>query len=199
MSCQFCGKQFNRGYNLRRHEKEYCPLGAQERNMSQTDSDSQERDFQDDVSTTSTEVSEISTDNESETEEEMDPWIPLIEEAKQRSNIAFQEMKEILINSGLDEQSAKDKAYSNILPKLQKELENIYMERLLWMKQLKKDSVHKKIMHTEDALVENDDFDPEEALEAAVDKRKFLIKRLLKGHNFDEENDDDDDEENDDD
>ena len=194
MSCQFCGKQFNRGYNLRRHEKEYCPLGAQERNMSQTDSDSQERDFQDDVSTTSTEVSEISTmtDNESETEEEMDPWIPLIEEAKQRSNIAFEEMKESLINSGLDEQSAKDKAYSNILPKLQKELENIYMERLLWMKQLKKDSVHKKIMHTKDALVENDDFDPEEALEAAVDMRKFLIKRLLKGHNFDEENDDDD-------
>ena len=191
MSCQFCGKQFNRGYNLRRHEKEHVSL---ERNMSQTDSDSQERDFQDDVSTTSTEVSEISTmtDNESETEEEMDPWIPLIEEAKQRSNIAFEEMKESLIDSGLDEQSAKDEAYSNILPKLQKELENIYMERLLWMKQLKKDSVHKKIMHTKDALVENDDFDPEEALEAAVDMRKFLIKRLLKGHNFDEENDDDD-------
>ena len=160
MSCQFCGKQFNRGYNLRRHEKEDCPLGAQERNMSQADSDSQERDFQDDVSTTSTEVSEISTmtDNESETEEEMDPWIPLIEEAKQRSNIAFEEMKESLINSGLYEQSAKDKAYSNILPKFQKELENIYMERLLLMKQLKKDSVHKKIMHTKDAIVENDDF-----------------------------------------
>ena len=42
----FCGKQFNRGYNLRRHEEEYCPLRAQERNMSQTDSDSQETDFQ---------------------------------------------------------------------------------------------------------------------------------------------------------
>ena len=127
-------------------------------------------------------VSEISTmtDNESETEEEMDPWIPLIEEAKQRSNIAFEEMKESLINSGLDEQSAKDKAYSNILPKLQKELENIYMERFVWMKQLKKDPVHRKIMQTKDALTENDDFDPEEALEAAVHKRKFLIKRLLK-------------------
>ena len=83
-------------------------------------------------------MSESSTDNE--TEEEMDPWIPLIE-AKQRSNIAFEEMKESLINSGLDEQSAKDKAYSNILPKLQKELENIYMERLSWMRQLKKDPV----------------------------------------------------------
>ena len=71
-------------------------------------SDSQERDFQDDVSTTSTHGSESSTDNE--TEEEMDPWIPLIEEAKQRSNIAVGEMKESLIKGGLDEQSAKDKA-----------------------------------------------------------------------------------------
>ena len=181
MSCQFCGKQFNRDYNLRRHEKEYCPLRAQERNMSQTDSDSQERDFQDDVSTTSTHGSEISTDNDSSDEDEMDPWIPLIEEAKQRSNIAFEEMKESLINSGLDEQSAKDNAYSNILPELQKELENIYMERLVWMRQLKKDPVHKKIMQTKDALVENDDLDPEEA---AIDKRKFLIKRLLKDYDF---------------
>jgi hypothetical protein len=151
--------------------------------MSQPDSDSQERDFQDDVSTTSTHVSESSTDNE--TEEEMDPWIPLIEEARQRSNIAFKEMKESLINSGLDEQSAKDKAYSNILPKLQKELENINMERLVWMRQLKKYPVYEKIMHTKDELVKNDDFDPEEAMEAAVDKRKKkAYKKAFKGLQF---------------
>ena len=152
MSCQFCGRHFNRGYNLRRHEKEYCPIREQERNMSQTDSDSQERDFQDDVSTTSTQGSEISTDNKSETEEEMDPWLPLIEEAKQIINIAFEEMKESLINRGLDEQSAKDNAYSNILPELQKELENIFIECRVWMKQIKEDPVHKKIMQTKDAL-----------------------------------------------
>jgi hypothetical protein len=79
--------------------------------------------------------------------------------------------------------------HHNILFKLQKELENIYTERLFWMKQLKKDPVHKKITHTKDTLVENDDFDPEEALEAVVDMRKFIIKRLLKGHKFDEKND----------
>ena len=82
-------------------------------------------------------------------------------------------MKESLINTGLDEQSAKDKAFSNMLPKLQKELENIYMERLVWMRQLKKDPVHKKIMHTKVALVENDDFDPEEALEANTNTNLF--------------------------
>ena len=65
------------------------------------------------------------------------------------------------------------------------------------MRQLKKDPVHKKIMHTKDELVENDYFDPEEAMEAAVDKRKFLLQRILKSYNFDEENDGD--EENDDD
>ena len=57
-------------------------------------------------------------------------------------------------------------------------------------KQLKKDPVHRKIMQTKDSLVENDDFDPEEAMEAAIDKRKFLIKRLLKDYDFHEENDD---------
>lgn len=52
----------------------------------------------------------MTTDNGTETEEEMDPWTLFIKKAKQSSNIAFEEMKESLINSGLDEQSAKDKA-----------------------------------------------------------------------------------------
>ena len=51
-------------------------------------------------------------------------------------------------------------------------------------------------MQTKDAFMDNDDFDPEEAMEAAVDKGKFLIKRLLKDYSFAEE---DDDEENDED
>jgi hypothetical protein len=54
------------------------------------------------------------------------------------------------------------------------------MNRLSWIKQLKSDPLHKKIMQTKDAFVDNDHFDPEEAIQAAVDKRKFLIKKLLK-------------------
>ena len=82
-------------------------------------------DFGNDFSSDSTDRSEslTTTDNESESAEQLDPWIPLIEEAKQRSNIAFEETKESLVNSGLDEESATKLAYLNILPKLQKELE----------------------------------------------------------------------------
>ena len=124
MSCKFCGKVFNRGLNLRRHEREYCSL---------KDRSSQEMDFGNDFSSDSTDRFEslTTTDNESESEEQLDPWISLIEEEKQRSNIAFEEMKERLVNSDLDEESATKLAYSNILPKPQKELESVYMQHLM--------------------------------------------------------------------
>ena len=146
MSCKFCGKAFNRGFNLRRHEKEYCPLKNHERDMSETES--QGTDFEDDASTTSTHESEIpmTSDNEKETEKDKDPWMPMVEEAMQNHRTALEEIKMNLIHSGLDEKSAIEKTYANILPKIQKELESIYMERLLWMQQLKKDPIHQKIM-----------------------------------------------------
>ena len=75
------------------------------------------------------------------------------------------------------------------MPNLQKELESIYLERLLWMRKLKKDPINKKIMHTKDAFVKNDEFEPEEAIEVAIDKRKFFIKRLLNDHEFEDEED----------
>jgi hypothetical protein len=44
-------------------------------------------------------------------------------------------------------------------------------------------------MQTKDAFVNDDNFDPEEAIQAAVDKRKFLIKKLLKDYPFTEDSD----------
>ena len=131
MSCEFCEKAFNRGFNLRRHEK-YCPLKDREREMSETKGPTM--DSEDDASTTSTRGSEspMTTDNETATEEEeKDPWMPMVEEAMQKHKTAFEEMKMNLIHSGLDEQSAEERAYSNVLPMLQKEIESIYMERRL--------------------------------------------------------------------
>ena len=128
MSCKFCGKVFNRSFNLRRHERENCTL---------KDRRSQEMDFEDNFSASSIESlmpeSLMATDNEGESEEQLDPWVPLIEEAKRRSDIVLENVKEILINSGIDEQTARDQACSNVLPKLQKELESVYIQRFMWM------------------------------------------------------------------
>ena len=56
MSCKFCGKAFNRGFNLRRHENEYCPLKSEEREMSETES--QTVDLEDDASSVATDGSQ---------------------------------------------------------------------------------------------------------------------------------------------
>ena len=97
MSCKFCGKTFNRGFNLRRYEKEHCPLKSEEREMSETESQTV------DSSSVPTHGSEspMTTDSETETEEEeVDPWMPVVEEAMQKHKAAFQEMKMNLTQPG---------------------------------------------------------------------------------------------------
>ena len=67
------------------------------------------------------------------------------------------------------------------------------MGRLLCIKQLKNDPVHKKIMQTKETFAYNDDFDQDEAIQAAVNKRKHLIKNLLKDYSFNVDDNDQDD------
>ena len=98
MSCKLFGKAFNRGFNLRRHEKEYCPLKSEEQEMSETES--QTADLEDDATTATTHGSEspMTGDNDTETEEEeTDPWMPVVEKAMQKYNTAFEEMKMNLV------------------------------------------------------------------------------------------------------
>ena len=119
------------------------------------------------------------TDEDQENEHETDPWASLKMEAMTKNMPEFQELTETFTADGLEEEEAKDKAYLTILPKLRKDLQSIYLNRLLWIAQMKKDPIHKQIMITKDAFANDDNFDSEESLEAAVDKRKFLMKRLF--------------------
>ena len=45
----------------------------------------------------------------------------------------FQEPMETFTADGFEEEEASDKAYLTILPKLRKDLQNIYLNRLLWI------------------------------------------------------------------
>ena len=123
------------------------------------------------------EQSSITTENSSE--EETDPWTTLIDDAASKVRTKYDDILQTLLMEGRDESEAKEEAFAQILPVFQKELGDVYMDSLAWMKALKKDPIHKKIMGTRDDYVDNDMFDPEEAIAAAVDKRKFLLKRLL--------------------
>ena len=106
-------------------------------------------------------------DTESDTEYEIDPWATLIGEAEQRNLTEYNDVLQDLTSSGLDIGDAEVKARSIMLPKIQKELENIYLERLEWMRDLRKNPVHKKIMYTRDKFLDYDGVDPDEALAAS--------------------------------
>ena len=123
------------------------------------------------------EQSSITTENSSE--EEIDPWSTLINDAASKVRDQYDDILQALPMEGHDESEAKQEAFEKILPVFQKELGDVYMDNLAWMKALKKDPIHKKIMVTRDDYVNNNMFDPDEAIAAAVKKRKFLLKRLL--------------------
>ncbi len=137
----------------------------------EVENDSASESDSDNVDDTSSEVGD---------EYESDPWAPLKAEATQQNLSEFEE----LTQNFTAENEAKDKAYLLIVPKLHKDLQNIYLKRLLWIRQLRKDPIHKKIMETRDVFVNDDNFDHREALEAAIDKRKFLLKRLFRNTRY---------------
>ena len=61
------------------------------------------------------------------------------------------------------------------------------------MAEIKKDPIHKKIMETRKRFIQDDSFDTDEALTAAIKKRKFLLERMLDDRqHFSDNNDDDD-------
>ena len=74
---------------------------------------------------------------------------------------------------GHDESEAKQEAFEKILPVFQKELGDVYMDNLAWMKALKKDPIHKRIIATRYDYVNNNMFDPDEAIAAAVKRERF--------------------------
>ena len=93
----------------------------------------------------------------------------------------YDDILQALLMEDHDKSEAKQEAFAQILPVFQKELADVYMNNLAWMKALRKDPIHKKIMATRDDYVNNKMFDQDEAITAAVKKRKFLLKRLLEG------------------
>ena len=123
-----------------------------------------------------------SSEETNDSDEEADPWRALIDEATAELHTKHIELVQSFENEGFSKIDAKKQAFAAILPELRKELGNVYMDRLQWMSQLKRDPVHRKIMKTRDAFVAEDEFDPDEALVAAVKERISLgtyVRRIV--------------------
>ena len=96
-----------------------------------------------------------------------------------------------------DDNSVFDRFFKQIdneqsLAERQKEFREVYGKFLEWLDELKHNKIHRKIMKTARDLEMDEDYDRSEALLAAVEKRKFLLDRLVPGYEGEGEEEEED-------
>ena len=127
MNFQYCGKLFGKGYNLRRHENDYCPS----REYADTEEPDMERN--EEMSNSSYDETSQSSEGDGDIKEEIDPWATLIDDAKVTVRPEYDELLKTLQIEGQEESVAKKEAFKEIIPELQKEFADVYVDNLHWM------------------------------------------------------------------
>ena len=82
--------------------------------------------------------------------------------------------------NGDSENVARIKAENAVLPVYRKELRKVLLGNLEWIRAMKKDPTFKKVMETQKELKDSEGFDWRESTELAIDKRKFLLIRIVR-------------------
>ena len=72
-----------------------------------------------------------------------------------------------------------DEVFNALIPVYGRKLRGLYLHCLHWFEHLKHDRVHKDVMKTRHRFMEEDSMDVEEATDAAVERRKFLLNRMF--------------------
>ena len=92
----------------------------------------------------------------------------------------LQKQVEPYLEKGASQDIAAAKAMNDLLPAYRKKLQSLYLHYLKWYRCLKQDPIHQQVIKTLHKFMDEDDMDYEEASEAAVNKRKFLLSYFEK-------------------
>ena len=104
----------------------------------------------------------------------------MINDAASKVRDQYEDILQALLMEGHDESEAKEEVFEKILPVFQKELADVYMNNLAWMKALRKDPIHKKVMATRDDYVNNDMFDQDEAYSSGRRQEKVFVETAIR-------------------
>lgn len=86
----------------------------------------------------------------------------------------------IVWDTGKSSPFAEDATVNSLLPQARRKLRMLYMQRLNWNNRIKQDIIHRQVMQTIRRYRNEDDMDFDEALKAAIDRRKYLFSWLIK-------------------
>ena len=131
-------------------------------------------------------------------EPDYDPWKLLRENVGEDLEEQFLKEVQRFLDRGKSKDYAEIAAFNTLLPVSRRNLRKTYLERLKWTHRIKFDAIHRKVMKTLQRFIDEDDMDFDEASESAVEKRKFLLNRVMKKKPLpDDDEEEEDAEEND--
>jgi len=107
------------------------------------------------------------------------PWQCMISQIYENNKDEYNTLVKGFVEDGNSKSAAKCKAHNMLLGKYRRSLREGLVDRMLHFRRMKKDPTYQKIMKTKRKLMDEDDYDEDEAIESAVKKRKFLINRLI--------------------
>lgn len=179
--CDICERTFTRRDNLNRHKHKM------HRQFSDDDEDSRSSVSSDDTTTgIQSRTDDDGTDNSREKEDEddsNDPWEDIVDMTFKKYKSKFVEEVNKLTEDGEDKEDAREEAYDTLGPLFRKDIASRYLNRMIWFGEMKQDPIHKKIKETAKRLMDDEDYDEDEAWKYAVKKRKFLMDKILKSYN----------------
>lgn len=207
-TCSVCNNNYTRRDNMKRHQyTQHTMEDADTESINSVDSSGSESEDSihsddSDVSEAETIHSELdSSSDEEDVEDEnennrYDLWEYLKNKAMtEEVREKYDRNMEALKSNDLSEEELSVSAKQTVLPEIRKGISDAYTELLLLWHYANRDSVHKKITRTKRKLIEDEEYDAEEAIRYAVRKRRFLIQEAtgtLDGDDIDIVNEEED-------
>ena len=81
--------------------------------------------------------------------------------------------------NGITYEEATKHVYDALMPEYTRKLMKTYIKYLRLLKGLQRDSTHRTFWRTKKRLIEEEGYDEDESIDAAVNQRKFLLQRML--------------------
>ena len=192
--CSECDQEFSREDNMLRHQQKFHPYLFDDKEDEEEDMDEDREDEEgveeeegEDESESGSEAESEAEDEESEDEglEERDDeeiynlWAYLKKVAEQNPEIhqKYEDTVQKLSGGEMTDEEVADAAHRVIRPDILKHIGNHYGDLLKIWHFASKDKNHRKVMKSKRKLMEEEEFDPCEAIEHAVRKRKYVIHK----------------------
>ena len=148
----------------------------------------EEQEKEEEKSSSSEDEGELEDD-----EPDYDAWSPLRKEVGKDIEEPYTKQIKRFMVKGKNQTYAEDAAFKTLLPISRRRLRRFYLQCLKWIHRIKHDALHCKVKKTLQHFIDEDDMDLDEAVESAVDTRKFILNRVI-GRKILSENWDDDEE-----